>query len=176
MVPSPAHVAQGIQARGAMKSWQKEQRVVLRFPHQYKVGTPCYALHHGPRRDKDPRWVPAIVTKIHGSRGVYVRVCPRGPVWRRHIEQLRPRYGIEEDLDPGQASESMLLENLGSSETPKEQGDPQMEEPKSGADLENEIHQSNTGGYISRNQTQGYQWTVSMDLATLEDSNDLREH
>ena len=44
VVPSPAHVAQGIQAGGAMKSQQKEKKVVLRFPHQY----------HGPRRGKDP--------------------------------------------------------------------------------------------------------------------------
>ena len=51
--------------------------------------------------------MPAIVTKVHGSRSVYVRVCPRGPVWRRLIEQLRPRYGVEDDLDPGQASQSM---------------------------------------------------------------------
>ena len=70
-------------------------------------------LYHGPRRDKDPRWVPAIVTNVHGSRSVYVRVCPRGTVWRRHIEQLRQRYGVEEDLVPGQASELMMpLENL----------------------------------------------------------------
>ena len=48
----------------------------------------------------DPRWVPAIVTKVHGSRSMDVRVCPRGPTWRRHIEQLRPRYGIEEDTEP----------------------------------------------------------------------------
>ena len=124
MVPSSAHVVQGIQVRGAMKYQQKEQKVVLRFPHQYKVGASCYALYHGPRRDKDPRWVPAIITKVHGLRSVYVWVCPRGPVWRRHIERLRPRYGVEEDLDPGQASElTMSLESLGLGETPKEQGD-----------------------------------------------------
>ena len=31
MVPSPAHVTQGIQARGAIKSQPKEQKVVSRF-------------------------------------------------------------------------------------------------------------------------------------------------
>ena len=40
--------------------------------------------------------MPAIITKVHGSRSVYVRVCPRGPVWHRHIQQLRPRYGVKE--------------------------------------------------------------------------------
>ena len=75
-----------------------------------------YTLYHGPGRDKDPRWVPAIVIKVHGSRSVYVRVCPRGPVWHRHIEQLRPRYRVAEDLDPGQASELRVpQEDLGSS-------------------------------------------------------------
>ena len=109
MVLSPAHVAQGTQARGAMKS---QQKVVSRLSHQYKVGALCYryALYHGPWRAKDPRWVPAIVTKVHGLRIVYVSVFPRGPVWGRHIKQLRLRYRVEEDLhvDPGQASESRV--------------------------------------------------------------------
>ena len=91
MVPSLTHVVKGIQARGAMKSQEKEQKLVLRFPHQYKVGTPCYALYHGPQRDKDSKWVPAIVTEVNGSRNVYVRVFQRGSIWLRHIEQLRPR-------------------------------------------------------------------------------------
>ena len=67
----------------------------------------------------------------------------------RYIEQLRLRYGVEEDLDPGQASESvMALEDLGSGETPKEQGDSQ-EEPESRTDMESEIHQPDTGGHDS---------------------------
>ena len=73
-------------ARGAMKSQQKEQKVESMFPHQYKVGAPCYALYHGPQRDKDSRWVPAIITRVHGSRSVYVRVCPKEPFWHRYIE------------------------------------------------------------------------------------------
>ena len=56
MMPSPAHVAQGIQVRRAMKSQSKGQKVISRFPHQCKVGGPCYALYHAPQRDKDPRW------------------------------------------------------------------------------------------------------------------------
>ena len=31
-----------------------------------------------------------------------VRVLPKGGTWRRHIEQLRPRYGAHEDADPGE--------------------------------------------------------------------------
>ena len=53
--------------------------------------------------------MPAVVTKRFGTRSVSVRVVPRGGTWRRHIEQLRPRYLDQDDADPGampiQASE-----------------------------------------------------------------------
>ncbi|XP_045117644.1 uncharacterized protein LOC123508175 [Portunus trituberculatus] len=55
------------------------------------------------RRDKQRRWVPAVVTKVFGSRSVNVRVLHGGPTWRHHIDQLRPRYGVEHDDDPGEA-------------------------------------------------------------------------
>ena len=42
--------------------------------------------------------------KVFGARSVNVKVVPRGPIWRRHIEQLRPRYGSEEDGDPGEVT------------------------------------------------------------------------
>jgi len=38
---------------------------------------------------------------MHGTRNVKVRVLPRGPTWRRHVEQLRPRYATEDDTLPG---------------------------------------------------------------------------
>ena len=60
------------------------------------------------RRDRDPRWVPAIVTKVHGTRSVNVRVIPRGPTWRRHLDQLRPRYGSDQDDDPCEIPTSVL--------------------------------------------------------------------
>eukprot|EP00731_Ephydatia_muelleri_P007450 Em0003g1698a len=109
LLPSPAHVSQGKQAREATKS--QEQEAPNRVALIYSVGTPCYALYCGPRREKDPRWVPAVVTKVYGSHSVSVRVFPRGGTWRRHIEQLRPRYGAQEDADPGevQVSSSVLV-------------------------------------------------------------------
>ena len=109
VLPSPAHVSQGKQAREATKS--QEQEAPNRVALIYSVGTPCYALYCGPRREKDPRWVPAVVTKVYGSRSVSVRVFPRGGTWRRHIEQLRSRYGAQEDADPGevQVSSSVLV-------------------------------------------------------------------
>ena len=78
-----------------------------------------YALYCGPRREKDPRWVPAVVTKVFGSRSMNVRVFPRGGTWRRHIDQLRPRYGVEEDTNPGEvlAPAGSLMNDLLGQET-----------------------------------------------------------
>jgi transposase InsO family protein len=102
LLPSPPHLAQRKEARAATKSQQHEvSQPVSRIELRYEVGTPCYALYCGPRRQADPRWVPAVVTRVFGTRSVNVRVFPRGPTWRRHIEQLRPRYGVDQDSDPG---------------------------------------------------------------------------
>ena len=62
------------------KKMQPEENI-RRVTHQFKVGDPCYALYFGPRRNHDPRWVPAVVMKRKGSRTVHVRVAPRGPIW-----------------------------------------------------------------------------------------------
>jgi transposase InsO family protein len=96
--PSPAHVAQGKQAKEATKSQIRE---VSKLTNVYTVGDPVYAKYYGPRRDREPRWVPAIVTKRLGSRSVNVKVFPRGPTWRRHVEQIRPRYASQEDSETG---------------------------------------------------------------------------
>ena len=73
------------------------------------MDSPCYALYCGPRCEKDPRWLPAVVTKRFGTRSVSVRVVPRGGTWHRHIEQLCPCYVDQDDVNPGdmpiQASE-----------------------------------------------------------------------
>ena len=98
LLPSPAHQAQGRQSKEVEKS--TDQKSTVSKVHTYTVGSPCYALYCGPRRDREPRWVPAIVTKVLGPRSINVKVTPRGPIWRRHIEQLLPRYGVEEDSEP----------------------------------------------------------------------------
>jgi len=54
-----------------------------------------------PRRDRDPRWVPAIVAKRFVTCRVHMRVVPRGPVWRRHIDQPQRRYVSPDDTEPG---------------------------------------------------------------------------
>lgn len=112
LLPSPAHMAQGRQAKLAAQSQGKENPE--RVTPIYSVGTPCYALYYGPRHERDPRWVPAVVTKVFGSRTVNVRVVPRGVTWRRHMEQLRPRYGVDEDAEPGETA--VVAHNGGSLE------------------------------------------------------------
>ena len=102
LVPSPAHIAQGKQARQAVKDQRKELSTTVKTTTcKYRVGTPCYALYFGPKRNQSPRWVPAVVIKVYGTRSVNVRVLPRGPTWRRHIDQLKPRFGADQDTDPG---------------------------------------------------------------------------
>ena len=109
LVPSIPHLLQGRQSRQASKhSYAEDSEVVSKVEHHYSLGDPCYALYFGPRRDRDPRWVPAIVTKVHGTRSVNVRVIPRGPTWRRHLDQLRPRYGSDQDDDPCEIPTSVL--------------------------------------------------------------------
>ena len=105
LVPSIPHLLQGRQSK---HSNAEDSEVVSKVEHHYSLGDPCYALYFGPRRDRDPRWVPAIVTKVHGTRSVNVRVIPRGPTWRRHLDQLRPRYGSDQDDDPCEIPTSVL--------------------------------------------------------------------
>ena len=109
LVPSIPHLLQGRQSRQASKhSNTEDSEVVSKVEHHFSLGDPCYALYFGPRRDRDPRWVPAMVTKVHGTRSVNVRVIPRGPTWRRHLDQLRPRYGSDQDDDPCEIPTSVL--------------------------------------------------------------------
>ena len=105
LLPSPAHIAQGKQAKSATKSQLSERhQQVEKVTQTFKIGSPCYALYCGPRREKEPRWVPAVVTKVFGSRSFNVHVFPKGVTWRRHLEQLRPRHGNQEDDDPRDTS------------------------------------------------------------------------
>jgi len=84
LLPSPVHVAQSLQSKKAVKSQDK----MVKRVYTYEIGYPCFTLYFGPRWNKDPRWVPDIVVKKHGTWSVRVRVIPKGPVWRSHIDQL----------------------------------------------------------------------------------------
>ena len=41
---------------------------------------------------------------VLGPRYVLIQAVPKGPTWKRHFEQLRPRHGVDEDDDPGMVS------------------------------------------------------------------------
>lgn len=56
--------------------------------HSYTIVTPCYALCCGPRRNREPKWIAAVVTKVLRSKSVNVKIMPRGPTCKRHIDQL----------------------------------------------------------------------------------------
>lgn len=70
LLPSPTHTSQGKLAREATKFQLQENSgpSVNKLTYSFQLGAPCYALYYGPRRDKDLRWVPAIVTKVFGPR------------------------------------------------------------------------------------------------------------
>ena len=79
----------------------QSNEVLRSVTSSYEVGDPCYALYYGPRHSHQPRWVPAIVTKRHGTRNVNVQVLPQGPIletsrqptsttlcdWRWHVSR-----------------------------------------------------------------------------------------
>ena len=81
LLPSPAHIAQGRQSKETSKSLMTpDSGDVAKVTRQYKAGDPVYALYHGPRLDKHPRWVSAIVKKSLGTRYFNVKVVSYGPV------------------------------------------------------------------------------------------------
>ena len=75
LVPSIPHLLQGRQL--GKYSNAEDSEVVSKVEHHYTLGDPCYR-----------------------AQSVNVRVIPRGPTWRRHLDQLRPRYGSDQDDDP----------------------------------------------------------------------------
>ena len=111
LLPSPAHVAQGQQTKNTSATPHADKTI-------FKVGDRCYALYCGPKATEDPRWVPGAISKVRGTRNFEVRVQPYGTVWRRHLEQLRPRYTEQDaDTEPGdihvQSSQHLSLQSNG---------------------------------------------------------------
>ena len=96
ILPSPAHVMQGKQTTAIFSNDDLHHLI-----HNFKAGDPCYALYFGPKQTKDLRWVSAVVVKQTGTRPIPVRTVPQGSIWRRQIDQLRPRYPSIEDDEPG---------------------------------------------------------------------------
>ena len=75
IIPSPAHIAQAQQCK--VNNRINKEKILVDKVLKYEVGAPCYALYCGPRRDREPRWVPAVVKATRGPRSVYVKVIPK---------------------------------------------------------------------------------------------------
>ncbi|KAG8229990.1 hypothetical protein J437_LFUL012266 [Ladona fulva] len=75
------------------------------------MGAPCYMCYCGPRHNKESRWIPAVIVKVLCTRSVKVRVFPRGPIWHRHIDHLRPCFGADQDDDSGEIFNADLVAN-----------------------------------------------------------------
>ena len=67
------------------------------------------------RKRRHAKWVLATVHKVHGVGSVNVKVHPRGPIWKRHINQPHLLYGAGQDDDP---AENFMLNARSSSVTP----------------------------------------------------------
>ena len=108
LLPPHTGTSQGKQTREGTKSAAEE--VADGVAPIYSVGMPCYDLYCGSRHVKDARWVPAVVIKVFGTWSVNVGVFPQGGTWRRHVEQLHPHYGAEEDSDTGKELSAHIME------------------------------------------------------------------
>ncbi|ESN92892.1 hypothetical protein HELRODRAFT_165024 [Helobdella robusta] len=86
----------GVHAKGMMKDPKGT----------FKPGQPCYVKYYGPRRDRQARWVPAKVVRRLGRRHILVKSIPHGLLWKRHLEQIRPRYGANQNGDQGEITGS----------------------------------------------------------------------
>ena len=96
LAPSPAHQAQGRQLRdiAARNETNKHSK------RSFLQGDPCYVKTYGATANSRPRWAQGTISKVMGPRLYEVKLYPGGPTWKRHLDQLRPRYGGEEDDEP----------------------------------------------------------------------------
>ena len=53
----------------------------------------CIPTHQDGYQQLSPKW--------HDTRSFTVKVNLKGPLWKRHWEQIRSRYAINEDADHG---------------------------------------------------------------------------
>jgi hypothetical protein len=78
LIPSPAHIAQRKQSVEDTKSQlMNNDSSVNKVEYKYNIGDPCPALYCGPGRDKDPRWISAIIHRKFGSRFMNVSASKR---------------------------------------------------------------------------------------------------
>ncbi|XP_067940407.1 uncharacterized protein [Watersipora subatra] len=92
---APYHLATNGAAERLIQSFNQ----ALKKSDLSSMGTPCYALYCLPKRDTQPKLVEAVAIKVFGSRTVNVRILLRGPIWKRHLEQLCPRHASPENAE-----------------------------------------------------------------------------
>ena len=104
LLPSPAHIAQGRQSKETSKSQMTpDSEGVAKVTRQYCTRPEILCM----RCTMDLAETNILVgylrssKKSLGTRCFNVKVVSHGPVWRRHWEQLQPRYVTDEDNEPG---------------------------------------------------------------------------
>ena len=61
---------------------------------------------------EEEKWVPGVIVKIYGSRSFNVKILSNGKVWRRHLEQLRPRYTADSPQEENTSHSDELSSDL----------------------------------------------------------------
>ena len=87
--------------------------------YSFHLGDPCYARLYGTNLVSAPCWASGTVVKVLGPRLFQIRLCNSGTLLKRHLNQLRPRCGTEEDTEPGldMVTEPFLFEAQPTQET-----------------------------------------------------------
>lgn len=102
---SPSELLNNRQIRSYVDTFHpvanKHESISSSMPDKYSFVKPnglCYYKNYNIKEDKSPRWLPAVISKVIGNRHVLLKIQKSNTVIKRHIEQLRPRYG-EHDSD-----------------------------------------------------------------------------
>ncbi|KII62828.1 hypothetical protein RF11_09005 [Thelohanellus kitauei] len=103
---SPSELLNGRQIRAKIDTFipheKEEMKDKLPIPKVYqfvKSDAPCYARNFKVHDERSPKWLPATIIKILGYRHALVRLEKDHRVFKRHFEQLRPRYIKKPDVD-----------------------------------------------------------------------------
>ena len=56
--------------------------------------------------------MPGVIVKVFEGRSFNVKIILNGKVWRRHLEQLRPRYTADSPQEGNTSDSEALLRNL----------------------------------------------------------------
>ena len=101
LLPSPPHAAQRKQVVESQRNSKTNNKDNNPYSKEMKVYT---LVCNKNETSSKPRLIPATVVKILGPRSVTVRVTSSGQVWRRHVDQLRPRHE-----NPARSGDGALL-------------------------------------------------------------------